>query len=125
MIAAHALYYDEYGPHMHVCACGWHVPDELEEEYLDGDVKKSTEAHADHVAAALRESRTVRAPLDLALMPDGTVIVGPDGKVGEKRDWPLDLAVNYLDGTTRTNSNIPLPARVLYVPGEPGEDGAL
>lgn len=74
-IAAHALYYDEFGPHIHVCACGWHVPDELEEEYLDGNVEKFTLAHAAHVAAALRESRTVRTVEELDVLPVGTVIL--------------------------------------------------
>lgn len=72
-IAAHALYYDEFGPHIHVCACGWHVPDELEEEYLDGDVAKFTLAHAAHVAAALREARTVWTVEELDALPVGTV----------------------------------------------------
>ncbi len=116
VIAAHALYYDEYGPHMHVCACGWHVPDELEEEYLDGDVKKSTEAHADHVAAALREARTVRTVEELDALPEGSVYVS---------DLHPDVPETKDRGVWWSAGNDPfepsLPGRCVY---RPDEDGA-
>ncbi|MBH0123650.1 hypothetical protein ACWDUD_01460 [Rhodococcus sp. NPDC003382] len=89
-----------------VCACGWegrllsaHTVDEL-------------------LAAGYRRARVITTVQELADMRDGTVIIGPDGLVGEKRDFPLDLAVRYVNGTTETNADIPMPVTVLYTPEE-------
>lgn len=55
---------------------------------------------------------------DFSGLPDGTVIIDGEGHVGEKLDWPLDLAVRYTHGVWKTNDEVPLPIRVLYTPGE-------
>lgn len=53
---------------------------------------------------------------DFAGMPDGTIIRDAAGDVGIKHDWPLDLAVNYFGGDTKTNANIPTPIEILGAP---------
>lgn len=68
--------------------------------------------------AGYRKPLRVNTHDELARMPDGTVIRDWNGGVGEKRDWPLDLAVRYVDRTTEANADIELPATVLYVPEE-------
>lgn len=126
-IAAHALYYDEFGPHRHVCACGWHVPDELEEEYLDGAEAKFTLAHAAHVAAALREARTVWTVEELDALPVGTVAMA-ERRVyvlgGGATVEPSRVARRYskwrANGVVKDLDDLPLPALVLWTPDEDG-----
>lgn len=103
--------------------------DELEAEltnYLTGYLEAAeSDTPADFLAESLadwlhdegwRKHRTITAVEELAGMPDGTVLIGPDGLVGEKRDWPLDLGVRYVNGTQESNADIPLPARVIHQP---------
>ncbi|WP_432679164.1 hypothetical protein ACRAJ3_09780 [Rhodococcus pyridinivorans] len=103
--------------------------DELEAElndYLTGylEAAEST-TPADILAESLadwlhdegwRKHHTITTIRELAGMPDGTVIIGPDGLVGEKRDWPLDLAVRYVNGTQEANADIPLPVTAIHTP---------
>lgn len=70
------------------------------------------------LAAGYRKPGRVNTHEELAALPDGTVIRDWNGLVGEKRDWPLDLAVRYVDGTQEANRDIDLPATVLYIPEE-------
>jgi hypothetical protein len=101
------------------------VPDELEEEYLDGDVAKFTLAHAAHVAAALRESRTVRTVEQLDALPVGTVVreLATDGFVLESYHDQIWQETRWLyPGDDDPQDRPGLPARVLFLPSE---DGAL
>lgn len=63
--------------------------------------------------------RVVETIDQLASLRDGTWIRDRAGDVGEKRDWPLDLAVHYPKlGHWKTNATIPVPALVLWTPEE-------
>ncbi|AOD23822.1 hypothetical protein IM25_21410 [Rhodococcus sp. p52] len=96
-------------------ACAERLQAQGVDPYLTEDFRDGIERAA-RIAVGMLTPRTITTHKELAVLPDGTVIIGPDGLVGEKRDWPLDLAVRYVNGTQEANADIPLPATVLYVP---------
>ena len=92
---------------------GPRVPEQETGHHNALDDARHVKAVFDYLAP---KAQRVNTHQELAVMPDGTVIRDWNGGVGEKRDFPLDLAVHYVNGITCTNEEIVLPATVLYVP---------
>lgn len=110
------------------CRCGW----KIQAEGRGARAAAHAEHLAAHVAAALRESRTVRTVAELDALPHLTVIreirrLSPSGlDYGAVYERHYDTAGwKCISGNYRpveANGPVELPARILY---RPGEDGAL
>lgn len=112
-IAAHERV---HGMRLATCMCGW-------EEPIRG--RAVTAVHAAHVAAAIREARTVRTESQWDTLPEGTLLLtlgGDVARIGGEGCEAGRRAVHHEGWTDCCGTTLGLlPALILW---RPDEDGA-